>query len=202
MFPSVKAGRRSSEASPRRPARTPRTRLRRRPAFTDANAPPMTIMDESKQRAGVPARRRQMTGDHKRTPVALSASPRQASEIISWTPGTTKLWPIANLLRTGGRGYSITADDGLWYRYWVFDDYLLISAHCASVHIMNTSAAGSNLFRSALMWRCSESSPAKARRTPTDRPPSRRTFWRVLPDSLSRDILDENGGGKRRVAKV
>lgn len=61
----------------------------------------------------------------------------------------TKLWPIANFVRTRGRGYSITADDGVWYRYSVFDDYSLISSHCASVHIINTSAAGSNLFRSA-----------------------------------------------------
>src|SRR5262249_46884038 len=71
------------------------------------------------------------------------------SRLLKQLLRSAKLWPIANLARTGGRGYSVTADDGLWYRYSVFDDYSLISAHCGSVHIMNTSAAGSNLFRSA-----------------------------------------------------
>jgi ubiquinone/menaquinone biosynthesis C-methylase UbiE len=59
------------------------------------------------------------------------------------------LWRLVYLLRTGGRGYSITEGDGLSYSYSIFDDYKLIKRHCSSVHILNTSGDGRNSYRRA-----------------------------------------------------
>lgn len=48
------------------------------------------------------------------------------------------LWGVANYLKTGGKGYYVSEDDGLTYSYSVFDDYRLIRKHCKSIHILNT----------------------------------------------------------------
>jgi len=59
------------------------------------------------------------------------------------------LWRLATYLKTRGRGYSISAGDGLFYPYSVFDSLDLIASQCASVHLMNTRPAGANLYRTA-----------------------------------------------------
>ena len=59
------------------------------------------------------------------------------------------LWDLFNLVKTGGRGYTITEGDGLAYSYSVFNDYALIRKHCRSVHLLNTSGGGHNFLRSA-----------------------------------------------------
>ena len=59
------------------------------------------------------------------------------------------LWRLAVLFKTKGKGYSITEDDGLAYPYSVFDDYEQIAKKCRLVHMLNTTIAGSNLYRSA-----------------------------------------------------
>ncbi|MBK1699575.1 class I SAM-dependent methyltransferase [Thiococcus pfennigii] len=59
------------------------------------------------------------------------------------------LWGVANYLKTGGRGYSITEGDGLFYSYSVFDSLKLIQEHCRIVHMLNTTASGPNLYRTA-----------------------------------------------------
>ena len=61
----------------------------------------------------------------------------------------TGLWPIANLVKTGGRGYMITDGDGLAYSYSVFDDYPIVRAACRSVHVLNTLDSQVNPYRSA-----------------------------------------------------
>jgi ubiquinone/menaquinone biosynthesis C-methylase UbiE len=59
------------------------------------------------------------------------------------------LWPIANLIKTKGRGYIISEGDGLSYSYSVFNDYLQIKEQCNVVHLLNTVPAGINPYRTA-----------------------------------------------------
>lgn len=59
------------------------------------------------------------------------------------------LWPVANLIKTRGRGYSITEGDGLSYSYSVFNDLEQLRARCRVVHVMNTVPAGRDAYRSA-----------------------------------------------------
>jgi ubiquinone/menaquinone biosynthesis C-methylase UbiE len=59
------------------------------------------------------------------------------------------LWPLANLIKTRGKGYSISEGDGLGYSYSVFNDYRQIRKKCESVHLLNTSDAGPSLYRTS-----------------------------------------------------
>lgn len=61
------------------------------------------------------------------------------------------LWPVANLIKTKGKGYTISKEDGLAYSYSVFNDYDQIAKFCKSVHILNTVAlnGGLNPYRSS-----------------------------------------------------
>lgn len=59
------------------------------------------------------------------------------------------LWGAANWLKTGGRGYIETEGDGISYSYSVFSNLPQIRRRCSSVHIMNTSPAGTNPYRTA-----------------------------------------------------
>jgi len=43
----------------------------------------------------------------------------------------------------------ITDDDGISYRYSVFDDYPLIMRECHRVHLLNTMQTALNFYRSA-----------------------------------------------------
>ena len=54
------------------------------------------------------------------------------------------LWRLAILIKTKGKGYTISADDGLAYPYSVFDDYEQITKNCRLVHMLNTTIAGPN----------------------------------------------------------
>ena len=60
-----------------------------------------------------------------------------------------RLWPLANLVKTRGRGYSVTEGDGLAYSYSVFSNYRQLQRACHSVHFFNTLPAGPNLYRTA-----------------------------------------------------
>ena len=59
------------------------------------------------------------------------------------------LWGFAYWIKTRGKGYRVTADDGLAYPYSVFDDIDSIRAQCSSIHMLNTSGSGPNLLTSA-----------------------------------------------------
>jgi ubiquinone/menaquinone biosynthesis C-methylase UbiE len=59
------------------------------------------------------------------------------------------LWKLANLIKTGGKGYSITEGDGLSWSYSVFNNYRQITDACSSVHLLNTTRAGINPYRSS-----------------------------------------------------
>jgi ubiquinone/menaquinone biosynthesis C-methylase UbiE len=60
-----------------------------------------------------------------------------------------RLWPIADFVKTRGKGYLISEGDGLAYSYSVFDNYSQIAAGCRSVHVVNTVPSGANAYRSA-----------------------------------------------------
>ena len=54
------------------------------------------------------------------------------------------LWPMFNLMKTRGKGYTITKGDGLAYSYSVFDNYKQIKAACKKVYLFNTQGAGAS----------------------------------------------------------
>ena len=59
------------------------------------------------------------------------------------------LWRAFDWARTGGKGYHVSAGDGLFYSYSVFNNYRQIRAACAAVHCFNTVDAAPDLRRSA-----------------------------------------------------
>lgn len=59
------------------------------------------------------------------------------------------LWRLADLIKTRGKGYTITEGDGLAYSYSVFSNLDQVRNACASVHMINTIDAGPNLYRTS-----------------------------------------------------
>lgn len=59
------------------------------------------------------------------------------------------LWPAANLIKTKGRGYMLSAGDGVAYSYSVFTNYKQISKCCTSVYLLNTANSAPNLYRTS-----------------------------------------------------
>jgi len=59
------------------------------------------------------------------------------------------LWPLADRIKTKGKGYSISEGDGLFYSYSIFNDLPQIEHACESVHFLNTDHSGPNLYRTA-----------------------------------------------------
>jgi hypothetical protein len=68
---------------------------------------------------------------------------------VKQTLRSLRLWPLADFVKTRGKGYLISEGDGLAYSYSVFSNYEQISASCQSVHVLNTVPAGKNPYRSA-----------------------------------------------------
>jgi ubiquinone/menaquinone biosynthesis C-methylase UbiE len=60
----------------------------------------------------------------------------------------TKLWKVANKIKTRGKGYSISSGDGLAYSYSVFSDYKQVAKQCHT-YILNTQPSGINPYRTA-----------------------------------------------------
>jgi len=59
------------------------------------------------------------------------------------------LWKSIIFLRTFGKGYFFSDEDGLFYSYSVFNNYKQIRKSCKSVHILNTKDGEQNLYRTA-----------------------------------------------------
>lgn len=59
------------------------------------------------------------------------------------------LWRAFDLLKTGGKGYTISEGDGLAYSYSVFNNYRQIEAQCDRVHVINTRDGHINPYASA-----------------------------------------------------
>ena len=60
-----------------------------------------------------------------------------------------RLWKLVDFIKTKGKGYALSEEDGLYYSYSVFNNYRQIKSSCKSVHIMNAKDAGINLYRTA-----------------------------------------------------
>jgi ubiquinone/menaquinone biosynthesis C-methylase UbiE len=73
----------------------------------------------------------------------------RASRYIKQTLRSWGLWPLVNLIKTKGKGYTISEGDGLAYSYSVFNDYDQIQQQCESVHLINTVPAGINPYRAS-----------------------------------------------------
>lgn len=71
------------------------------------------------------------------------------SRTVKQTINFFRLWPLANLVKTRGKGYTVTEGDGVAYSYSLFMNYGLIRAACKSVHLLNTLDARANLYRTA-----------------------------------------------------
>lgn len=59
------------------------------------------------------------------------------------------LWPLADLIKTKGKGYTISEGDGLAYSYSVFNNYRQIKSRCKSVHTINSAPSGINHYRTS-----------------------------------------------------
>lgn len=59
------------------------------------------------------------------------------------------LWKIANLIKTKGKGYTVSEGDGLAYSYSFFNNYKQIQEKCERIHLLNTTDGHFNLYRSA-----------------------------------------------------
>ena len=71
------------------------------------------------------------------------------SRTVKQTLNALGLWPLANFIRTRGRGYMESEGDGIFYSYSVFSSYPTIRQNCRSVHLLNISDGGRNLYRTA-----------------------------------------------------
>ncbi len=59
------------------------------------------------------------------------------------------LWPVANLLKTKGKGYTLSDGDGVMYSYSVFTNYKQISKRCTTVYLLNVAKGAPNLYRTS-----------------------------------------------------
>jgi SAM-dependent methyltransferase len=72
-----------------------------------------------------------------------------AVRLLKQAINTIGLWRVFDWLKTGGRGYHVSAGDGLFYSYSVFNNYAQVRAACKAVHQFNTVDAGKTLLDTA-----------------------------------------------------
>jgi SAM-dependent methyltransferase len=63
------------------------------------------------------------------------------AKVTIWQLG---LWPLANWIKTKGRGYTYSEGDGVAYSYSVFDDYRFVARHFAQVVVCGLNGKGCN----------------------------------------------------------
>jgi len=59
------------------------------------------------------------------------------------------LWPVADWIKTKGKGYAISEGDGLFYSYSVFNNFDIFRRQCRTVHVTNLNGIGVNPYRTA-----------------------------------------------------
>lgn len=59
------------------------------------------------------------------------------------------MWKMADLIKTKGRGFTISEGDGLAYSYSVFNNYNLIQSSCSNIHLLNTKDGHINFYKTA-----------------------------------------------------
>lgn len=71
------------------------------------------------------------------------------SRAVKQTINAIGLWKHANYIKTRGKGYMLSKEEGVAYSYSVFNNYKLIKEACESVHILNTEGGRFDLYRTA-----------------------------------------------------
>jgi ubiquinone/menaquinone biosynthesis C-methylase UbiE len=71
------------------------------------------------------------------------------SRALKQTLNALRVWPIADYLKTRGKGYTISEGDGLAYSYSIFNNLAQINRACTAVHFLNTVHSGADLYRTA-----------------------------------------------------
>jgi ubiquinone/menaquinone biosynthesis C-methylase UbiE len=74
---------------------------------------------------------------------------RKFSRFLKQVIDAFGLWPAANLIKTKGRGYTLSEGDGVTYSYSVFSNYKQISQHCTSIYLLSTANSSPNLYRTS-----------------------------------------------------
>jgi SAM-dependent methyltransferase len=59
------------------------------------------------------------------------------------------LWPLLDFIKSRGKGYIVSEGDGLSYSYSVFNNYAQVRRMCESAHLLNTTDARVNPYRTA-----------------------------------------------------
>ena len=59
------------------------------------------------------------------------------------------LWKVANFVKTKGKGYTLSDEDGLSYSYSLFNNYQQIKRECKIINLLNTKGGAINLYRTA-----------------------------------------------------
>ena len=59
------------------------------------------------------------------------------------------LWPLADFIKTSGKGYVQSEGDGIAYSYSVFDSLPLLRSKFPKSYFLNTAPAGPDLYRTA-----------------------------------------------------
>ena len=59
------------------------------------------------------------------------------------------LWPLLNWVKTAGKGYTVSEEDGIAYSYSIFSNLNQIRRACPVVHVMGTRDSGANLYATA-----------------------------------------------------
>lgn len=72
-----------------------------------------------------------------------------AARLLKQAINAMGLWRAFDWLRTAGRGYHVSAGDGLFYSYSAYNNYGQLRAACRTVHQFNTVDAGISLVGSA-----------------------------------------------------
>jgi ubiquinone/menaquinone biosynthesis C-methylase UbiE len=72
-----------------------------------------------------------------------------AVRFVKQTLNSLGLWPLANWLKTFGKGYAFAEGDGIFYPYSVFSNYKLIRTRCREVHVLGLKDSTPNLYKSA-----------------------------------------------------
>ncbi len=58
-----------------------------------------------------------------------------------------RCYMVADYIKTGGKGYTLSQGDGLAYSYSVYNDHKLISDSCCEILILNTVGKSVNHYR-------------------------------------------------------
>lgn len=59
------------------------------------------------------------------------------------------VWPLAKFIKSRGKGYEYSEGDGIYYSYSIFSSLPVVRAKFPTIHQLNTSPAGANLYRTA-----------------------------------------------------